>query len=492
MENSTEQKNKEAIVKLVKSHFDLDGDSFSRFEEEINDKYVDQTYREILGENAEDLRRYVPVPEPKRHLFDKGWTAFKNRFCHFCEKHKITYSDFRKGKIKIDKQEVKLYKALKKYYTEHFGSVINAENWVKENMEFVGSFGLPKDCELFLVLSLNFADWFLCSTAEKWSSCLNLESDYYGSFWTGLPGTIVDRNRAMAYATTKEKKEYNGIVVDKIMTRSWVLLDEVNRINTLRYYPISFLSAEMLNDSFVTDAFKDIDSDFFTKHTIKPLFFKNGFSSFIYQDKTRFGSCRVGKVSLEYIAGGSYQYIDESGNIQNGDLFSYGGGLRRLISEDISILDTPGPEVCENCGLNVIYNDYTFDGCVYCENCFNDLFFTCDDCGEVCRWDESHNIATESSTICRYCFEHHYEECCCCGEYFHTDQSFYVSSVEKWFCEDCLDEEIKKGNLVKCESCEEIFDKNIVIYLKDFNDYLCKKCYNEEIDKPQYKFDFVA
>ena len=93
---------------------------------------------------------------------------------------------------------------------------------VMERLEKIGAVTFPKS-GVQLVLSLNFADWFLASTAEKWTSCISLESDYEEAFWSGLPGLIGDKNRALLYITDGKQKDYYGIKVDRIIARSWIL-----------------------------------------------------------------------------------------------------------------------------------------------------------------------------------------------------------------------------------------------------------------------------
>ena len=92
---------------------------------------------------------------------------------------------------------------------------------IKELSEFIGKHKIPSNRELELVISLNPVDWFLCSTREKWSSCLNLEGGYM--FWPGLPTLIGDKNRALVYITDGRKKEFLGMEVDKFLTRSWLV-----------------------------------------------------------------------------------------------------------------------------------------------------------------------------------------------------------------------------------------------------------------------------
>ena len=99
--------------------------------------------------------------------------------------------------------------------------------------------------KLNLVISLNFADWFLCSTGEEWTSCLNLDSPYDCCYWKGLPGLIEDKNRCMVFLTDGTRKNFHGIETYHIVARTWALLVRTNKnpeikLNIIRGYPNSF------------------------------------------------------------------------------------------------------------------------------------------------------------------------------------------------------------------------------------------------------------
>lgn len=109
--------------------------------------------------------------------------------------------------------------------------------------------------KLYFVLSLNFADWFLASTGENWSSCLNLESSYEECFWKGLPALIEDKNRCMVYLTDGKIKNYKGIKTYHIISRSWGLLvrnKPENKIflSMVRSYPNNFDFETLFREHF--------------------------------------------------------------------------------------------------------------------------------------------------------------------------------------------------------------------------------------------------
>ena len=123
---------------------------------------------------------------------------------------------------------------------------------IQKIYERIGESKAPKK-KMMLVVSLNFADWFLCSTGENWTSCLNLDSDYECCYWKGLPGLIEDKNRCMIYLTDGTKKSFHGIETYHIVARTWALLvktskDETVKLEIIRGYPNSFNFNALIRD----------------------------------------------------------------------------------------------------------------------------------------------------------------------------------------------------------------------------------------------------
>ena len=141
---------------------------------------------------------------------------------------------------------------------ERFENITDEFNaYISSILEQVGTKKMPNK-KLYLVLSCNFADWFLCSTAEDWNSCLALNSDCSYCYWAGLPGLIGDKNRAMIYITDGVKKNYNGIEVDRIIARSWLLTmrrgkskESLTEITFVKTYPsginLKDIASKLLN-----------------------------------------------------------------------------------------------------------------------------------------------------------------------------------------------------------------------------------------------------
>ena len=351
-------KNKFMIYKLVKKHFGFEKKSLDLFKYRLfYNPHVNKEYKKIIGD-SKDLRVRVKIDSDTCETYDNGWELFKSYFRYFCTIKNIEYQDFRSNK----KGNVKLFKLLIKFYIKNifyasrdlsvqlsnflnytFSSpredgllVLDDESFNHENhlikykdidipesykesirdqirrdMEEIGKKSIPKKCNLELVLSLNFADWFLCSTRESWGSCLSLESKGEGLYWSGLPGLIGDKNRAIIYLTNGDKKCYNGIEVDKIIARSWVLTTR-NKINEekfslVRNYPVSVNFCSLAKKYFNIDLIKEMSEEFQSQYSVELLFHRVSESlsylSWIYNDNIKIRIARKNKAKffpLEY------------------------------------------------------------------------------------------------------------------------------------------------------------------------------------------------
>ena len=109
------------------------------------------------------------------------------------------------------------------------------QNFIEEHLYDINNKKIPFNANKSyeVVITANYADWFLCSTAESWGSCTNMESSYSQAYWFGQPSVIGDRNRIMIYITDGRQKEYCGIRIDRIIARSWIHLvfTPDNRLN---------------------------------------------------------------------------------------------------------------------------------------------------------------------------------------------------------------------------------------------------------------------
>lgn len=479
--------NREKILNLVKKHFSLEKESMERFEEHLYDPFIDETYQKILGDNS--LKAYFDIPEHLLAEIDQGWKDFKTLFVTFCDHYNVSYNDFRSNSIKVNKNLFKIEKAIMNYYLEtprmvktleydlriaplsqnmfrfiehkkyvpnedylpfYRDEVIDLSSYRREIstiLKDIGAVSIPKKGDLKAVLSLDFTDFFLAATGENWSSCISLESSYNAALWSGLPGTIVDPNRSILYITDGKKKDYEGIVTDRMLSRAFCILDEENNINPLRYFPSRYISEEKLKK--ITGIPFSERGLFLSKHFFEPLFFKNQNSCFIFQDN----SCFV-KNSGENIVkiegrGHGYYYFPKNGEIvrEGNQIFNCDQGLSGLIMRNKEIEEFENSfEVCDICDIEIEHEDDIMEapnGDSLCERCFMENFFVCVNCGQT----HGNGEESEMNEICISCFDNHYDFCDDCNLPFEREVLVHVND--------------NNYNLL-CPHCNEDYENNRV------------------------------
>lgn len=488
--------NKEDIVSLVDNYFGLDTASQEKFENKIHNPDIDEVYSQYLGE---DFRARWKVPNEKLEEYDQGWKIFKNRFKVFRRDYGITYEDFRNNKKLVDKNYVKLRKLLKEYYLDKLDDELVRDidlsdipfysgeeervidNFLDENYKEIGRVKLPKS-GIDIVLSCNFEDWLFCSTGETWGSCLDLRSEYM--YWGGLPGLVGDKNRAMIYVTDNRQKnphpENEHFKVDRILSRSWVLLDENGVMRLVKFYPNQYFNTREIED--ITGLYIEEGNwgNYRSKHPIDFLRFEGGSTVYPYQDTTTF----TPEGYLEGGEKGHFFFTPSSDFPVQDDIFRHTEeGIQDLIEnrKDLSEFERTF-QICDMCGRTIEEGeeDFLVDVRVICEDCFHDHYFTCDICNEVHHLDDM--IEIDGDMICSDCFEREYAKCDKCGEYYREDDilTVHIDGSEQNMCRDCAEEE----DVTMCKECG-VFHKKEEMHVDEYEDYFCDGCMRKFIRKKQ-------
>ena len=459
--------NKEIIFELVKKHFAFSEEGLKKFQNYLFNPFIDETYKKII---KDDLRARFPVDGFDCSRFDEGWQLFRNWFASFIVRFNVKYENFFNNKITIDKNERKLVKFMEEYYLNRlpineacheFGiyryTSDNEDHYRKQikkmfddRMNQVGANKLSKG-KLEIVFTLDFADWFLCSTGEKWTSCISLDSDYDGNYWSGLPGLVGDKNRAMIYLTDGAQKNYCDIKVDRFLARSWVLLSDKNEMQIVRFYPNSLIKTSEINKitKLTFNHEDEIIRNFQSKYPIDLIKYENGNSAGVFQDS--FGLC--GDLYLRFGHHG-YNHIAPNGEVTDSRIFNWrGAGLKGLISQGKSLAgcEDHGFE-CGNCG-RALDEDHIYYGPngddAYCEHCYNENYFSCNDCGET--YSKEHEFADkDGNCFCEECYHERYTECFCCSEEVSLKgaHSYHEDPKGNIVCEKCFYEKY-----ATCSSC---------------------------------------
>lgn len=137
--------------------------------------------------------------------------------------------------------------------------------------------------------------------------------------------------------------------------------------------------------------------------------------------------------------------------------------------------------VCHDCGKIVALCDMRI-GCddeQYCEDCFGELFDTCERCGDVFWRDDATEVYTHegrySASWCPECVDWYASHCEHCDEYVENDDIRDVDGDNICIncCENSYDYQI-------CGECSEWHHVDNMIYSERREEYLCDCCAAQE------------
>ena len=522
--------NKRIISSLVEEHFFLEDEAITRFNESLYNPFIDTQYQDIINsyDNANNVA-LVKLEEEHLSLLDNGWNKLYRIFPSFVGS--FFYSDYRKNKFVINKNELKLQKAIKKFYEANekiFEKDIQETpifyeeafpfsredvlKFFKYPKKYKGLFDdilsriiqkttatkLPKDKEIYFGISLNFADWFLASTSENWTSCLDFSSEYLMA--SGLPGTIIDKNRAMIFLTDGEEKEFFGIRTYKKIGRAWTLLTDDNEIYINKFYPQNDeINLEFFNKIF--NPYKSVKKFTACKHRLDPIYYLNGKGAFIYQDNTRFYFKKEGNIKIKYNGEGGFYTCDKEREVTEHEYVFQTSvcSMKRIIEgceHTLEKLAHVGLNTCKICGERT--NLIQHGGEHYCKSCFYSRFIKCEDCGDFHSKENINNIEIDKLNyhICNYCLNKDYFKCNMCNTYHKLDDSTFKIN-ERYFsdgliCKTCYEKYYT--DLELCPNCNEYYPEDKIKNL-DNGEKICVHCLNERVQIKnsfrQYELEFI-
>lgn len=133
--------------------------------------------------------------------------------------------------------------------------------------------------------------------------------------------------------------------------------------------------------------------------------------------------------------------------------------------------------ICKHCE-KLIENDqefFTVNDEIYCEECFEELFETCNDCGNIHYRDDMRWLDNYDAYVCEDCFEG-YVACACCGE-FERETDMYTS-VDGLICEYCCD-----YSYCVCDECGARLHQDDIYYNEEDDCYYCESCNENREDE---------
>jgi len=96
---------------------------------------------------------------------------------------------------------------------------------------------------------------------------------------------------------------------------------------------------------------------------------------------------------------------------------------------------------CASCENEVLIDDRLSspNGEVYCQSCFDRLYFVCDNCNNTFSVDESYHSPSDT-LYCEDCFNNHCGTCASCNEIVWIDDLRYNDDSDEYVCESCYDD----------------------------------------------------
>jgi hypothetical protein len=163
--------------------------------------------------------------------------------------------------------------------------------------------------------------------------------------------------------------------------------------------------------------------------------------------------------------------------------------LQNTNGSDSSEMITSGDrdmEYCYRCECEIERDsdDYhvTDGGDLYCQDCFDELFTSCECCGDEIHREgyNSYYIENSEEVVCEDCFRNRsrYYTCEDCGGHFNSDQDDNFEVDGQYVCSDCFD---RAGRYFTCEECGENFRDRARNYDTPTQQDLCNNCYDQVI-----------
>lgn len=134
---------------------------------------------------------------------------------------------------------------------------------------------------------------------------------------------------------------------------------------------------------------------------------------------------------------------------------------------------------CKKCNRFVDIQDLTeYNGEFYCDECVS----ICRGCGDVFLRESLTHI-DDYGDYCEDCLEEDFIRCSDCGEIISNESSYFVDSIQEYVCSNCWSD-----HYASCGNCGYSAHTDDLIWDDDINDYSCPDCYNEEHNSRTYPY----
>lgn len=140
-------------------------------------------------------------------------------------------------------------------------------------------------------------------------------------------------------------------------------------------------------------------------------------------------------------------------------------------------------EKCDNCDEWFLSDDLLSvdrGSLSWCEDCFSDYGFICNDCGDQFSGDG--NRTDDDNLVCDRCLRNNYITCDWCDSTVHSDNSYYDGDIT--LCGSCRD------NAYVCDSCGCFLSGDNVFTPEHGGGAYCESCYLDVEDNEEERGTF--
>lgn len=137
--------------------------------------------------------------------------------------------------------------------------------------------------------------------------------------------------------------------------------------------------------------------------------------------------------------------------------------------------------ICRDCGREIAPDELDsctlIDGEYICEECFNENYFYCEDCGKIEFQEYGTWIEDKQIMVCSNCVNN-YTYCEDCGKYYSSDTCMSYIENYGYVCEHCYN----YGDYGYCDNCGYYFRYDELHYSERQDRYYCDDCYDYDDD----------
>jgi len=138
-------------------------------------------------------------------------------------------------------------------------------------------------------------------------------------------------------------------------------------------------------------------------------------------------------------------------------------------------------KTCYDCGEEIEGEFYEYDGNYICQDCYENYYFMCEDCGKIEHQDNGYWIKDAEKLVCENCADNNYYCCEDCGEWY--ENTTYIEHHGE-VCEHCFD----YNDYHYCEDCGNYYEGDYMRYSEMNDCYYCDDCYGNHAEDRIYSY----